>query len=292
MRFVFSVVMALMAAPLGAAEPEDLFQMRDLVAPGECDDNSEAAIDSITLGEGKLYRLPCRNLVRARLQVMIYAENGVLRPVYFPQVSLDFTTKPNGKTDFGEARTRGVTASPLIVEASFLESATWVRSTQRVPPGLGEGVLEYFYWMNGSVADLTGITYQSDANDYGYPWPKRPLSASEKAMPEPEFNLIGFNQLDLPDLSGPNPRALLAQIEMTFPDLEEEGAPVLMTRMMHYERGIAADVMEVGWPDDSVTGQVFRVLMTQTDGIWRVTDLGQAAVCGRGNMTRTVGLCP
>ncbi len=97
--------------------------------------------------------------------------------------------------------------------------------------------------------------------------------------------------LNLVTTQAPSPLSLLEQLTTGFPS-NEEGRPKLDIQMVQDGSRITVNVIETGWPDDSVAGQATRVLMEEIDGQWTITGIGRMRICARGEMRYTSGLCP
>jgi len=117
----------------------------------------------------------------------------------------------------------------------------------------------------------------------------RPLSAQDAV------DLSEFNEVAIPAdgmVSG-DVLPLLQAVPLSFPaDPAEEGRPRLSITMEQSGETIVFDIRDTGWADDSVAGKAYRGLLEREDDGWKLTRLGSAQLCARGDKVMTKGNCP
>jgi hypothetical protein len=66
----------------------------------------------------------------------------------------------------------------------------------------------------------------------------------------------------------------------------------LTIRITPHDGAVAIEITETGWADDSVSGQIKRLILAPADGAWRVTEMGHAWICARGARRISTSPCP
>ncbi|WGW05017.1 hypothetical protein [Tropicibacter oceani] len=276
-------------AKAGAADQAALFALRDALAPGEC--TMTQGLTSQPFGDGVLHRVPCRMGFADQLSVMILERGGALVPLLFTEPTFDFDYGPDDQIDWAHPRIGDVFSSALISSAQVQPMTGTIESSTRIAPGVGEGAFVYRYEISEWGAVLTEAALVLDSGQQIALWPPRPPSILDELGLA--HDLQGFEAQQTPDWTLPDPGGIVALLALGFPSQDQaEGRPRLLLEMAQEGTRIAANVLETGWADDSVAGQVFRVLLEQAGDGWVVTGLGRATVCWRGSPRVTTGACP
>ena len=271
-----------------ATEPE-LLAIRDAIAQGEC--VTDAPIRSFQNELGTVHVLPCRMTAFDEVSMLILEHKGALIPMFFPQVQVEPGFDDLGNITWADTTVTGISSSALVTSIETNEDSVHVRTGSRIPPGLGSGHLSTSYGLTPDGPRLDHSSVELDGPEYYGFWPPKTRSATPELTLA--HDLVGFNEQETPDFRAATPLAVIDMIETGFPtDGLEGGRPRLDITMSEEGASIAANLIETGWADDSVSGQVFRVLIARDGGEWRLTGLGHAWVCWRGERRVTTDLCP
>ncbi|MFZ7092301.1 hypothetical protein [Primorskyibacter sp. 2E233] len=284
--FVLTIAAILSAGLAHAAEDDALLALRDALAPGEC--SLPGDVISQPFGNGVLHQMPCRTTFADELSVMVFEIDGRLMPLSFAQPSFEFDYGPDELINWSRPNLGAIHSSPLLSSGFVRPEEMLIESASRIAPGMGEGAFVYRYAVSEWGAALESAAVSLDSGEVTIWPPQRPSILEELGL---SFDLNGFDVLASPDWSLKTPREIVAMLDVDFPSLEE-GRPRMQVAMEQSGDKVAANVLDFGWADDSVAGQVYRVLMEKRGDEWAVTELGRANVCQRGTPQVTTGRCP
>ena len=275
--------------PAQAADPADLYALRDAMVPDTC--TSDAVISTHQTETGQIHVIPCAPTAQSRMDMVVMERGGTLIPLTFATPLVTPSRDALGNISWDETTLTGFSATVLVSEPEIAAQASLIRTYSPIPPGLGGGHITDTYRLDPQGPTHESSIAETDAGGYHLLWPAYPAPAQVDLTLE--HNLNGFNVREVPDLSGPTPLAVLDQIDVGFPtDGEEGGRPGLSLELSETGAKIAVNLTESGWADDSVKGQVYRVLMERKGDGWRVTGLGHAWLCYRGEKSVTTDACP
>jgi hypothetical protein len=229
--------------------------------------------------------------------VIVYDEGGILTPLFFPTPGFSFEPAPktSGRPSH-RVKTGRMTVSPLVSSPDIQPNFRVISSTQRIAPGIGDGIISHSYQVNDARPELLDAYVDIDGQDRV--WLSLPESPYENANKGPvmtelglSFDLDGFAMLDTPALTLDDPKQISSHLDLFFPT-QEEGRPQIEIAMQQTGDQIAATILSSGWADDSVSGRAYRVLMQQRGAEWTVTGMGALNVCYRGEARLSQGSCP
>ena len=150
------LVLGLMLAvgPAMAASDAALRAARDAVAPGECDiARSDAQFGRIRKAElpdggGTLYLVPCRSTAFDIVSVAVLERGGRLRALVFPDPG--FARVDGWET----ARMTRIGVTDTLLSPTIAPGDATLTSTERIPPGMGSGVITKSYRIDSGQPEL------------------------------------------------------------------------------------------------------------------------------------------
>lgn len=275
-----------LSASAGLAQDVTLEMMREVMAPGQCSQPFKSKaheMPGITVHE-----VSCRDTAHDMLSVLVAETEDGWLPLYFADPSFQLRSDAEGRLMAPRGGAPVITTSGLVSSPVFATGTNRIDLTHRIAPGLGEGHLIHRY-----VVDEYGPRLiRAELSQDGYPpvslWPYESSPLNEMGA---SFDLDGFTVQPTPDWVLSDPSRIADHFELDFPSVEE-GRPRLEVALLQHGDRITANVVNRGWPDDSVSGVAYRVLMEQQGENWAVTGLGRAQVCSRGDKVVTAGSCP
>lgn len=275
-----------LSAGAGLAQDVTLEMIREVMAPGQCSQPFKATAHEM---QGMtVHEIACRDTAHDTLRLLVARTEDGWLPLYFADPSFDLRADAEGRLRVSRGGAPVITTSGLVSSPVIRAGSNRIDLTHRIAPGLGEGHLTHSY-----VVDEYGPRlFRAELSQDGYPpvsvWPGAPSPLDELGD---SFDLDGFTVLPTPDWVLNDPRKIAEHFELDFPSVEE-GRPRLEVTLRQRGDRITANVVNRGWPDDSVSGVAYRVLLEQQGESWTVTGLGSANVCSRGRTVVTSGRCP
>lgn len=283
-RFLFATLSFAAIGPAWAESDAELFELRDRLLPGECAMEGKTAAHSMNWGT--LHAVPCRFTPQDVVMVFVWEGGDGLRPVSFPVAELDIPSVDDPDWSLQEVT---MFSSTTLASSPVVEGEK-ITLSHRVAPGLGEGYILHRYRMENGNAVLTRVAFSFAP---GYEYALWPANARPDRLPPVPLDLIGYSEMTVDTQIYTNPLEVVAGLKIDFPAHPEEGGfPRMNIQMTQRDGDLAMEIEEKGWADDSVAGQVFRVLMQAVDGGWRVTRMGKANLCVRGDLPKSAQPCP
>lgn len=272
-----------------SADTDTLMSLRDAIAPQECSLSED--IESQPFGSGTLYQIPCRATIADMLYVMILETETGLTPLFFPLFGTSLEADPDtGGAPF-QMQTGRIGVTPIISSPDIRADVRTISTRERIAPGVADGHFSTSYQVNGFGPELLDAYVDIQGQDRMWIWP---IIMPPKDLHQEiglSHDLGVFRPLDTPQITLVDPKTIATHLDLDFPSVEE-GHPYIDIKIEQEGNSLAANVISAGWADDSVAGEVFRVLMEKHGDLWRVTGLGVLTICGRGDKRLTDGRCP
>ena len=279
----------LFASGASAATLEELQSVRDAALAGECSELTRFQTHQVEHGE--LYQLPCRTTATGQMDVFVQKTSRGLELLDFPELRYRPVMAKNGLPDWSRAVFLGVTTVTQILDAHVAVEANLIRANVRLTPGAGSGRIETTYRLEESGPLLERTDFISDEGYYTAIWPK-PQPRPQPALSRVEFSVDELTRQPVDTLRPGTLIQIVEQLELPFPEAEPEGAPNLVINASQYDDKLAVELRETGWADDSVSGQLTRLLLHQRGPDWVVEDMGTAWLCARGERRVSTTPCP
>ncbi len=283
---VTALALCSLAQTGAAATNQALYEIRDAALPGACDAPMPAV--SHAIDQGVLHQVPCRMTAWDGLDVFVLETESGMEVLKFPAVDYRVQNAPSGLPDWSNATITGIRNVQQLSSAHVSTQASIIRSASRVPPGLGSGQIDTVYRLEASGPVLESVTYITDAGVLHPIWPQ-PDSGSAQPVP---YDLQGFNPVEQPQAAAGRVFDVLDKLDLGLDAPLAEGRPALRVTATGQGTRLAIDVEETGWADDSVDGQVHRLLLSSDGQLWRVMQIGQAWICARGTERVRAAPCP
>lgn len=152
----------------GESTAKTLYAQRDAELPGVCvppDALPSVHIVSHTLeGGATLHVLPCRATVADMIHVAILERGAVVRTLSFPDPGVSAGER------WQDARLDRIGVTRELSSLQMLEDGSLV-SSNRLPPGLGEGLIVQHYRLEDGSPVLTRFAIELQARDPITLWP-------------------------------------------------------------------------------------------------------------------------